>query len=421
LAVVAIPSFTLNGGELDKTQHVEFWTTVNGTSSLADNVGIIGSAFSTEGDTIIQQIVPVTSKHAEVDVLISAFARSQSPGSTAVVCADYAGTKQCSTQDISESQFSYISIKYNIPADVTNNGEVVVSIETTGSTLIDEISSRSQPDYIAAVLAFFTGISWWVSLYPAFYNLAPRPAVKELPKRDARCLLLRETAAALWATIMRAYRENPAVLRYLFGYSVYYSVLGALISLTGFVLTEAFALSSTIVGLTLLMAQLSGAVFALLYSYLGRRIGFIAALKVSLVQMAVGTIGVLIIPSPQAARALVFPLGIIIGGSFGGTVTLYRGAYSSMIPLASEAQYMGLFAFCGVILSWLAPLVFTLITQTGAASTVGYALLAPLLLIPFLSLFTVSAKATLTIRTAKLVTEDNVADLDAGVEEVEIS
>jgi len=70
-----------------------------------------------------------------------------------------------------------------------------------------------------------------------------------------------------------------------------------------------------------------------------------------------------------------YGIAAIWGTNLGTMYPSQRVLYCTLIPRKQEMEFMGLFAFCGNILSWLPPLVFTSLNERGVSMQWGLAVI----------------------------------------------
>jgi len=72
---------------------------------------------------------------------------------------------------------------------------------------------------------------------------------------------------------------------------------------------------------------------------------------------------------------LVYVFSGIWGCAFGCFYSTQRVLFCKLIPKGNQFEYMGFFAFFGNLLSWLPPILFTILNERGVSMRIGFALL----------------------------------------------
>ncbi|KMS93481.1 hypothetical protein BVRB_031040 [Beta vulgaris subsp. vulgaris] len=125
-------------------------------------------------------------------------------------------------------------------------------------------------------------------------------------------------------------------------------------------------------GVILCCAILFGAIGAFLYAWMGSQIGYGRALAVSYFQWIITlllTYSLLHGPKDVGWMFLIVP---ILGLCFGGSLTLARSVYASMIEPGTEAEMFGMFNFCQCSLGWAAILLFTFVNEATNCLRTGF-------------------------------------------------
>ena len=115
---------------------------------------------------------------------------------------------------------------------------------------------------------------------------------------------------------------------------------------------------------TLLVIQVVATVGALVFSRLAQRIGAKPAIMVTLVLWS-GVVGYAYFIRTATEF---FILGVIVGVVLGGSQSLSRSFYGSMVPEAASAQFFGFYTVFTKFSSVFGPLLFALIKQMAGSS-----------------------------------------------------
>lgn len=234
---------------------------------------------------------------------------------------------------------------------------------------------------IATRIAFVSvGVWWLVFSLPLFLRVREPRA---LPTDDAEPVSLARGAARLRQTFrdLRKYRQ---ALLFLFAFLIYNDGIQTMIRVAA-IYGESIGLDSSAMIAALLLTQFVGVPAAFAFGALAGRIGAKRAVLLGLCVYALITV----LGYFMTTSAHFFALAILVGLVQGGTQSLSRSLFASMIPRQKSSEF---FAFFGVFERYagvLGPLVFgTVVAYTGSGRNaiiavliffvVGAALLVPI-------------------------------------------
>ena len=232
--------------------------------------------------------------------------------------------------------------------------------------------------------AFGGGASLLISLY-CLAKLRPRAAAQRLPD-SARGSIIRGGYKVLARTAKGILREYPQTWRFLLGHCFFAAGTNAVITISTTYMIEFLDFSGNDVAAAIAFALLMGLPGAAFANWLGKKMDI---QKVTLVTLAVWMVSTGVAPWVMK-RGAPFGVALVFAGvwgmGFGMVFTAPKTLFVMMIPGAREAEFIGIYNFCGKVLAWLPPLVFTIINEAtdGKKLDIAFASLFLFYLVGFL-------------------------------------
>jgi len=128
---------------------------------------------------------------------------------------------------------------------------------------------------------------------------------------------------------------------------------------------EVMKFTSTQVGICFLLILISTIPGGLFANWLGNKTNPITSLKLQLVVFIVANFSAFGILSNEDKVAETYFAGVVWGFLIGWFYPTQNVIYSRIIPAGQESQFAGFFLYCGQIMTWLPPLVFTAMNENG--------------------------------------------------------
>lgn len=239
---------------------------------------------------------------------------------------------------------------------------------------------------LAARIAMAAAGLWWGGFsIITFLRLKETPSVAKLPL-EYRALpkplaFLRLGITRTLNTARKVRRFNHLFL-FLLAFMVYDDGIQTVIMMATMYGTVELGLPPSALMATLLIIQIIAAFGASLFGWLGERIGARRALLLTLFLWS----GVVIQAYFITSAAEYMLLGVVVGLCMGGSQSLSRSLYGSMIPRDASAEFYGFYSVFSKFSAIWGPLVFGVIIQaTGSSrsailSLIGFFLLGIVLL-----------------------------------------
>ncbi|MGL5081602.1 MAG: MFS transporter [Microcoleaceae cyanobacterium] len=223
---------------------------------------------------------------------------------------------------------------------------------------------------LAARLAILMAGLWWggFALITAL-NLKEAKAAEVLPteyRHLPKGLAFLKVGLVRTVVTLRKVRRFKDLLMFLIAYMIYNNGIQTVMTMATIYGTEELKFSTNILMTTLLVIQFVSVIGALIFSKLAEKISTKNALMISLVGWSVVVIYAYFLTTPREY----FMLGGIVGLVQGGSQSLSRSFYSSIIPKGSSAEFYGFYSIFSKGSAIFGPLLFAIIRQvTGTART----------------------------------------------------
>jgi MFS transporter, UMF1 family len=212
-------------------------------------------------------------------------------------------------------------------------------------------------------------------LYIAWFSLLkPRPPLRQIPAGQR---LSTAGFIQIYHTCIHIYKHLPALKWFYVSVSFVDAGINALTTILVTYLTDTLAFSARENGLVILIVLVSGVPGSLLAGYTSRRWknpvrSSIAATSL----LATTTLVFAIVVTGPHQQLETYILAIGWGVPIGWKWTVDRLLASTFIPVGQDAELMGTFLFAGQVLSWLPPLIFTVLNEAGVSQSIGIGTLA---------------------------------------------
>jgi UMF1 family MFS transporter len=158
---------------------------------------------------------------------------------------------------------------------------------------------------------------------------------------------------------------------------IYNDGMQTVIAMSASFATDTLQLEMWVIMAAMLIIQIVAFVGALLFGALANRIGAKRAVLVSLALWSLTIVNAFFLPEGAAARFLV--LGAFIGLVLGGTQSLSRSLYGSMIPEAAAAEFYGFYSVFSKFSAIWGPFIFGVVS--AATGSGRYAILSIIILL----------------------------------------
>jgi len=197
---------------------------------------------------------------------------------------------------------------------------------------------------------------WWAFFnYFAFRYMKPRP-LKIVQDKYIKMNTFKASYVKLWETI-KTVKQYPRSVSFLAVFLLYNDGIQGVIALAATFASEDkyLMVSSTVLGLLILVIQIVAVFGALLFAKISNRINTKRAIILSLL------IWCFIVIYPQfALRTLpeLWFICVLIGLVLGGSQALSRSLFSRMIPDGLESAFFSFYEISDRGTSWLSPLVY---------------------------------------------------------------
>jgi len=206
----------------------------------------------------------------------------------------------------------------------------------------------------------------WMAIFATWSlkKMAPRAAAQTLPPGTgvltAGYVVLRKSVRGIWV-------DYPMALRLLVGHMFLSAAVGAVISLATVFMVSFLEVSFTWVGIVFGLAMVGGLPGAVLATWLARHMSLKRVTIATCVFWA-STFWVspwVLTPEDSKTRTMLLVLfSLLWGMGLGMVFTAPKAFFVTIVPGGREAEFMGIQKLFGKSLSWLPPLIYTLINES---------------------------------------------------------
>ena len=222
------------------------------------------------------------------------------------------------------------------------------------------------PDTAFAVRASFVTVALWWGLFsiPLFRNV-PEPKLKGQEAGSGQLPNLKNTFSRLSRTF-REIRHYPQLTLFLAAYWIYNDGIGTIVKMATIYGAEIGIGMTHLMG-ALVLTQLVGIPFAILFGRLAGWIGVRRAILLALSIYAVISIGGFFL----ATATHFYILAGFVGMVQGGAQALSRSLFASMVPRHRTAEFFGFYSTSGKLAGVVGPLIFGLVGHLTGTSRLG--------------------------------------------------
>ncbi len=241
-----------------------------------------------------------------------------------------------------------------------------------GLLLIINLLMITKPDWFGlpstafAVRASFVTVAlWWGAFSLPLFRNVPEPRLAGQKSDSVNCPTIRTTLSHL-AQTFRKIRRYPQLVLFLAAYWIYNDGIGTIVKMATIYGAEIGIGMTHLMG-ALVLTQLVGIPFALLFGRLAGRIGVRRAILLALVIYGMISIGGFFL----ANATHFYMLAGLVGMVQGGAQALSRSLFASMVPRHRTAEFFGFYSTSGKLAGVVGPLVFGLVGQLTGTSRLG--------------------------------------------------
>ncbi|TVQ79968.1 MAG: MFS transporter [Bradymonadales bacterium] len=204
---------------------------------------------------------------------------------------------------------------------------------------------------------------WWLGFSVYSFRVL-KETKKELPPRVVP-EIIGDGVNRTWQSI-KLLPRFPSLLLFLVAYFFYNDGIQTVISISGVYGSGTLGLSTQVIMLTFLIVQLIAIGGAMAFSSLAVRWGTKNTLIVGLFAWSAIVVGAFFLRTGDAL-GFIF-LGAMIGLVLGGTQSLSRSLFASMIPRTSSAGFFGFYSIFNKLSAILGPILFGVMTTAFSSA-----------------------------------------------------
>ena len=210
--------------------------------------------------------------------------------------------------------------------------------------------------------AFF-GFSWR-------YLFRERPALSRLPHGST---LLGTGFQMIRASSIMIHQELPGLKWLMCAIMSSESATAALITIATTYMSHFLEMNANEIGFVFLAVLIMGAPGSKLGEVIGLRYDPLISAKACTIFFIVSTTLASVVLTGPGEKHLTAVFGILWGLGLGWLHPMHSTLFITITPTGQETELMSMYLFCGQVLSWLPPLLFTILNEAGVQMSVGLA------------------------------------------------
>jgi MFS transporter, UMF1 family len=309
---------------------------------------------------------------------------------TVNICVALAYLPELSNDEKKRAKYNtFIQLAFNLTMVVFLVGMTITSSLLQGESIQVAIWTARISliiTFIAQVLCY--GIAWTRLFGPREANDSSQ-LERKLESYSSRCSLFTSGLHSLKRTVFKVFQQRPEVRYFLFFRALAQPAVYALTATVLSYLNERINLSSRDLGITVMIVLVLTIPGNWLAHFSMNKFDPLKSLRVCiLIWSAFPLIFALLITHPDH-RARLFALATIWGLLTGWKEPVDKTILCACVPSGIEAEMMGLYVFASQILSWVPPLVFTLMNENGIEMKYGLSTFGGYLFLAFLCLLAI--------------------------------
>ena len=177
----------------------------------------------------------------------------------------------------------------------------------------------------------------------------------------------------VWKTSRTIHRSMPALKRLMGSVLFAESAMNAIITIATTYMSTFLDMTSSEIGSVFLVVLIMGIPGAKLGELLAFRINPLVSAKVCLLMFFLSTSAAAIVLTGPENKQYAIIFGVLWGICMGWLHPMHTVLFIGLTPGDARTEFMGIYIFCQQVLSWLPPLVFTILNEFGASMSIGLA------------------------------------------------
>lgn len=257
---------------------------------------------------------------------------------------------------------------------------MVVLLEVVNRDKEEKISSAFLAQEVVVIICFvFFGTSW-------FKLFHPRSATQTVP---ANASLVTSGFRKIYNTASKILRDHHAIKWVLISVAFTEAATTTFSTIAITYMTEQLGFEPEENGIAILILLLFSVPGAQIATRITRMFNPIRSLQACLCLWMITITAAALFLKHDGQQSLAYTFAVLWGLALGWTFPTEKTLYVTVIPRGQEAELMGTYICACQVLSWLPPLVFSMLNESGYSMRLGVTSLAVFMFISFLILFLV--------------------------------
>lgn len=267
--------------------------------------------------------------------------------------AGYSYLPEVSAQ-VGEKTMNWYSSLYYI-AQFGNQAAFFIIMVAVSIFLIEDDVNLAQ--FSQGVDVIYNGILWFV----AYYYYTEKDKRRELPEGENIASAGFKQVARTACGISKHYPKT--IGRFFLGILFSESAVNAFTTVAVAYFNVTLDMGSAEIGICFVIVMVMTIPGSLFSSWLANKKNALVSFKINIVTFIIINFGLFFLLSDKSRAVMAYPASSLWGIVIGWHYSTEKALYSQIIPAGQESELAGFFLYCGAVLVWIPPLIFTIMIE----------------------------------------------------------